>query len=81
MLFLASCLKTTCHTIEFITASPVLVHIPGAFFALPVPCLYYVVLSQQRAVLSNEEAVAWEESNGYPTIGHLTFLFTAYKPK
>jgi len=50
-------------------------------YPIGIPLFYSVMLSKQKHVLSDEEAVKREASADFPTIGHLTFLTQAYKSK
>ena len=46
-----------------------------------IPFLYYNALFAFKDTLSNQAAVDREAANGYPTIGHLKFLFLSYRPE
>ena len=45
-----------------------------------VPALYYVMLRSHHGILSDRVASAEEEAAGFPTTGHVHFLFDGYEP-
>ena len=45
-----------------------------------VPALYYVMLRSHHSILSDRVASAEEEAAGFPTTGHVHFLFDGYEP-
>jgi len=50
-------------------------------FPIGVPSTYVLLLWQQRATLSDPQAMDREMTHGYPTVGHVLFLTEAYKPQ
>ena len=43
--------------------------------------MYAVLLWSNRAVLKDQTALDREAKVGYPTVGHLKFLFESYTPE
>ena len=43
--------------------------------------MYFVLLWQHREALQDQDILDREAATGYPALGHLKFLFDAYKPK
>jgi len=50
-------------------------------YPIGIPLTYYLLLRQHRFTLSSAEAIAREQKEDYPTIGHLIFLVESYKPE
>jgi hypothetical protein len=44
-----------------------------------IPLWYFTLLNSKKRILRDQAAVDREALNNYPQIGHLTFLFDAYK--
>jgi hypothetical protein len=49
-------------------------------FPVGIPLMYLLLLRGHHSTLIDPEAMAWEEANDLPTIGHLEFLTVAYDP-
>jgi hypothetical protein len=49
-------------------------------YPLGIPGIYFVLLWSKRSTLSDPIAMEREIANGFPTVGHLTFLVRAYTP-
>mmetsp|Transcript_86908 Transcript_86908/g.168344 ORF Transcript_86908/g.168344 Transcript_86908/m.168344 type:complete len:312 (-) Transcript_86908:193-1128(-) len=50
-------------------------------YPVGIPFMYAVLLWSNRAVLSDQASLDREAKVGYPTVGHLKFLFEAYSPE
>ena len=60
-----------------------LAYVLSMLFVYPVgiPLFYFVLLFMRRETLRDNAAMDRELTNDFPTVGHLVFLFEAYKPE
>lgn len=49
-------------------------------YPIGIPLMYAALVWQHKKTLISKPALIREEKNGFPTVGHIRFLFQAYKP-
>ena len=78
--FLSKDLSIDCDSARY---RSYLTYVLSMLFVYPIgiPLYYFVLLFMRRETLRDNAAMDRELAHDFPTVGHLVFLFQAYKPK